>query len=316
MATIREYFDTDFSYAAKIHCRIQAGPLSVEAKVLIDFAGYKGFVSCFVPGPHHAIADYVELLKKIDYGQPFGIVGTVTLPAIREFPGELQVKNLPNTVELVARFYGDPSWTPLNEIPTSTRVFIYSESDLEDKDILALKEAGRTLGHQVQFRSPAHAMERSKKEVPLAFISYDSRDREVARRIATQLQRIACPVWYDEYSLAIGDNLRDKIELGTKQCHKCVLVLSQHFFSNRGWTKKEFDSIFTREILEEQSLVLPVWHGVTKQAVFEYSPGLLNVKGIEWEEAKEEEIGRRLHQAIMQQKGNVWGTTSEGLFKG
>jgi hypothetical protein len=76
-----------------------------------------------------------------------------------------------------------------------------------------------------------------------------------------------------------------------------VLILSQNFFSNRGWTKKEFDSVFTREILEERQLVLPVWHGVQKQQVYEYSSSLLNVKGIEWG-IGQDEICRQLYRAI------------------
>jgi hypothetical protein len=99
-----------------------------------------------------------------------------------------------------------------------------------------------------------------------------------------------CPVWYDEFLLKIGDNLRDSIEKGLKECRKCVLVLSSNFFTNKGWTKKEFDSGFTREILEEKQLVLPVWHGVTKKEVYEYTPSLLNIKGASWEELGQDEM--------------------------
>ena len=53
-----------------------------------------------------------------------------------------------------------------------------------------------------------------------------------------------CPVWYDEFALKVGNNLRTSIEAGIKKCKKCILVLSKNFFSNSGWTKKEFDSIF------------------------------------------------------------------------
>jgi len=35
--------------------------------------------------------------------------------------------------------------------------------------------------------------------------------------------------------------------------------------------QKEFDSIFTREILEKRKLVLPVWYNVSQQEVFDYS---------------------------------------------
>ncbi len=63
-------------------------------------------------------------------------------------------------------------------------------------------------------------------------------------------------MWYDEFSLRVGDNLRDSIEKGLKECRRCILVLSPNFISNKGWTKTEFDSIFTRQILEEERLVL------------------------------------------------------------
>jgi len=77
------------------------------------------------------------------------------------------------------------------------------------------------------------------------------------------------------------------------------LILSPNFFSNGGWTKKEFDSIFTREVLEEQQLVLPIWYGVTKQSVYDYCPSLLNVKGVDWNQLGEDEVCRQLCRAIL-----------------
>ena len=45
-----------------------------------------------------------------------------------------------------------------------------------------------------------------KRERPAAFICHDSRDKErVARPIAEGLSRLACPVWYDEFSLDVGE---------------------------------------------------------------------------------------------------------------
>lgn len=142
---------------------------------------------------------------------------------------------------------------------------------------LKLELEGLELGHNVQFRSPRHAMLRSRSERPVAFISHDSRDDDIARRIAIGMGKRRCSVWYDEFTLRAGDNLRDTIEKGLKECHKCIIVLSENFFSNGGWTKKEFDSIFTREILEETNLILPVWLRVGKTEVYDYSPSLLNV---------------------------------------
>jgi hypothetical protein len=92
------------------------------------------------------------------------------------------------------------------------------------------------------------------------------------RELAYEMVRLMCPVWYDEYSLKVGDSLRTNIENGLKEARKCIIVLSPNFMSNGGWGKAEFDSIFTREILEKQNVILPIWHNVTVQQVYDYSP--------------------------------------------
>jgi hypothetical protein len=65
-----------------------------------------------------------------------------------------------------------------------------------------------------------------------------------------------------------------------------------------GWGKKEFESIFTREIVEDARLVLPIWCGVTKQEVYDYCPSLLNVKGIDWTALGEDEVCRQIYLAV------------------
>lgn len=112
---------------------------------------------------------------------------------------------------------------------------------------------------------------------PVAFISHDSRDKdELVRDLAMQLSIRLRKVWYDEFSLKAGDSLRENIENGLKQCEKCIIVLSPNFIANSGWTKTEFDSIFTRELVKNESVFIPIWHNVTKDQVFEYCPKLVD----------------------------------------
>jgi len=106
-----------------------------------------------------------------------------------------------------------------------------------------------------------------------------------------------CPVWYDDYTLIAGQSLRESIERGLKECKKCVLILSPHFLANEGWTKAEFDSAFTREILQEANVIIPVWHGVQKQDVYNYSPRLLDRVGIP-STLGTREVARRIFRAI------------------
>ena len=71
------------------------------------------------------------------------------------------------------------------------------------------------------------------------------------------------------------------------------MVLSKNFLSNRGWTKAEFNAVFTREILEGTNLVLPIWCGIDKSDLYEYSPTLLNRVGVKWERGLQEVVARR-----------------------
>jgi hypothetical protein len=301
MATLREYFDADFGNTARVHVKIRGQGADFISVILYDFSAYIVFFASYVPGAQHPLQQFLQLIEAIQPGKTeVTFDDKMYLPSARTFPGMLEVRNT-NPFELRAKFFGDPEWISGNEIKASTRLFIYSETRLSETDIWQIKQKGKESGLQVQFRSSDYAEERSKQETPLAFISHDTRDKlDVARKIAIGLQKRMCPVWYDEFSLPVGANLRDSIESGLKKCKKCVLILSPNFFANGGWTKKEFDSIFMREILEERPFVLPVWYGVSKEAVYDYSPSLLNIKGVDWQ-LGEEEVCNRLSRVILGQ---------------
>jgi TIR domain len=250
MATVRQHFETDFTPMIRLCGHFEVDSLSIEARMICDFAAFVGFMSVYIAGLEHALPYYLNILRKIQHGQSqFFFNGNILLPGAWEFPGEMQVFNDPNDFKINVRFHGAACWRAWTELPTSTRLFIYSEAELPEQDILRLELQGHEFGHNVQFRSPRHVMKRTQFEKPVAFISHDSRDDEIARKIAIGMQQHRCSVWYDEFTLRAGDNLRDNIEKGLKECHKCIIVLSNNFFSNGGWTKREFDSIFTREIL-------------------------------------------------------------------
>jgi hypothetical protein len=123
----------------------------------------------------------------------------------------------------------------------------------------------------------------------------------MAEPIAIGLQRLMCTVWYDEFSLKVGAPLRESIERGIKEATTCILILSPHFFSNNGWTKAEFDSIYTREIIEQDYVILPVWHNVTSSEVYLYSPRLVDRLGISTEKGIDEVV-RQLNIAIQSRK--------------
>ncbi len=105
------------------------------------------------------------------------------------------------------------------------------------------------------------------------FISHASEDKdEIVRPLANALMSKGLIVWYDEFTLRIGDSLRQKIDQGLANSRIGLVVLSSSFIS-KGWTNYELDGIVTRAVSGEQ-ILLPIWHNITKQQVVDYSPSL------------------------------------------
>jgi hypothetical protein len=184
------------------------------------------------------------------------------------------------------------------ELVFTGQIYLYSERPVpEGLKARLIAEAG-VAGHRLTFRSVEYMNERNKWEKPRAFISHDSRDKAgIAEPIALQLLKFMCPVWYDQFSLHVGDSLRESIEAGLKECHKCILVLTPNFLSNEGWSKREYDSIFTREVVEKQRVILPVWHEISAQDVYHFSPILADRVAVLWSLGVEE-VAKKLLQAI------------------
>lgn len=138
---------------------------------------------------------------------------------------------------------------------------------------LKISKLANALNLRVLIRDKSYTDARNKNETPLAFISHDSKDKEIfVRGLAASISQSGFSVWYDEYSLAPGDSLRKNIEDGLKTCPKCIVVLSKNFLCNDGWAAREFDSIYTRELLEKRNIIVPVWLDVSNNDVFDYSP--------------------------------------------
>jgi len=105
------------------------------------------------------------------------------------------------------------------------------------------------------------------------FISHASEDKETfARPLAEALQKRGYRVWYDDFTLKLGDSLRRTIDRGLYESRYGIVILSKAFFK-KDWPQKELDGLFTRE-KDGKKVILPIWHNLTKEEVETYSPML------------------------------------------
>lgn len=103
------------------------------------------------------------------------------------------------------------------------------------------------------------------------FICHASEDKaQVARPLAEALLQAGLEVWYDEYSLKLGDSLRREIDRGLSQCDYGVVIISPSFFEKE-WPQIELDGLFAKEI-DGSKTILPVWHEVDRVGVTLHSP--------------------------------------------
>lgn len=111
------------------------------------------------------------------------------------------------------------------------------------------------------------------------FISHAHEDKEdVAEPLAKAFLEQGLNVWYDKFTLKIGDGLRRSIDRGLANSRYGLVILSPHFFKKH-WTQKELDGLAALETAENRK-ILPVWHNVGHKEVANFSPTLADVIGI------------------------------------
>jgi hypothetical protein len=130
-----------------------------------------------------------------------------------------------------------------------------------------------------------------------AFICHASEDNDgFVRPLAKLLVEQHVEIWYDEFSLNVGDSLRRSIDQGLSQSRFGVVVLSPSFFSKQ-WSQWELDGLVGRQNSGTETVILPGWHGVTRDDVMGYSPSLAD-KLAAPSDLGLDEVARRLVAAI------------------
>lgn len=112
------------------------------------------------------------------------------------------------------------------------------------------------------------------------FICHATEDKEdFVRPLAALLKQQHIDVWYDEFSLSVGDSLAQKIDEGLARSRFGIVVLSPNFF-DKPWARRELTGLTAREMHEGQDIILPIWHRVGVEDVIQYSPPMADKRAI------------------------------------
>ncbi len=129
------------------------------------------------------------------------------------------------------------------------------------------------------------------------FVAHASEDKEdFVHALVEALQSKGARVWYDDFSLRVGDSLRRSIDRGLASSRFGVVILSEHFFS-KGWPQRELNGLY---VIENQgpARILPIWHKVSKDEVARFSPTLADRVALNTSLKSADEIAVELRKLI------------------
>jgi len=122
------------------------------------------------------------------------------------------------------------------------------------------------------FNRPREAKEGPKLSWD-SFICHASEDKNrFVRPLATKLRSKGLNIWYDEFTLKVGDSLRQSIENGLSKSRYGILILSPNFFAKK-WPQDELSGLAAKE-RNGKKVILPVWLDVDHNYIVDYAPML------------------------------------------
>lgn len=144
----------------------------------------------------------------------------------------------------------------------------------DSSDVLGIPVKRRTEAHQEAKGTQSRETKSTEAVMEWdAFISRASEDKDLfVRPLVDLLTNHGLTVWYDEFSLKVGDSLRRSIEFGLSRSRFGIVVISPSFLAKE-WPQRELDGLAARESGGEK-VILPVWYDISYEEILASAPML------------------------------------------
>jgi hypothetical protein len=129
------------------------------------------------------------------------------------------------------------------------------------------------------------------------FISHAWEDKGFVRPLAENLRALGLKVWYDEFTLQIGDSLSRSIDAGLAESRYGLVVISPAFLKKQ-YPQHELRGLVARQTSEGRKVILPIWYGVTREDVAKFSPPLVDQLALDAAGMAPEDIGLQILAAV------------------
>jgi formylglycine-generating enzyme required for sulfatase activity len=89
------------------------------------------------------------------------------------------------------------------------------------------------------------------------FISHSGQDAASSLRLAEDLKRAGLQVWLDEWDIAVGERITEKVQRGLTSANYLAVWLTRASIES-GWVEREWQSRYRAEIASNSVIVLPL----------------------------------------------------------
>ena len=89
------------------------------------------------------------------------------------------------------------------------------------------------------------------------FVSHSSKDKPFVRRLSEDLLDLGVPIWFDDWEIAPGDSIIERVYSGLDASDALLVVLSQESVKSR-WVSEELSVAVMRRLSADDIRVIPV----------------------------------------------------------
>lgn len=109
------------------------------------------------------------------------------------------------------------------------------------------------------------------------FVSHASDDKiEYVEDLVNEIKNLGISVFYDQDVMSWGDDLKERIDSGLKNCQLAIIVISPSYFG-REWTEYELKVLLERQDTEKGKLILPILYKTSKEELLQHYPSLKHI---------------------------------------
>jgi TIR domain-containing protein len=129
------------------------------------------------------------------------------------------------------------------------------------------------------------------------FICHAHEDQtEIAWPLKQRLEDLGMRIWLDKHNIRAGDSIRQQIDEGILKSKNGAVIFSPSFFLPKYWSNYELNGLLAKES-ERLSLVIPIWHLVSKKHILEYSASLADRLALSTDEGLDK-VAEKIKQRV------------------